>query len=75
MKSILEHSTYASKKQEFIGLWFANPGAVHYRYRLVGFSNQWISTKDKIVTFPNLPPGNYTFELEASVNNKFINPS
>jgi ligand-binding sensor domain-containing protein len=60
---------------EFIGLWFANPGAVHYRYRLVGFSNQWISTKDKIVTFPNLPPGKYTFELEASVNNKFINPS
>ena len=60
---------------EFIGLWYANPEAVHYRYRLVGFSNQWISTKDKIVTFPNLPPGKYTFELEASVNNKFINPS
>ena len=60
---------------EFIGLWYANPEAVHYRYRLIGFSNQWISTKDKIVTFPNLPPGNYTFELEASVNNKFINPS
>jgi len=60
---------------EFIGLWYANPDAVHYRYRLVGFSNQWIPTKDKIVTFPNLPPGNYTFELEASVNNRFINPS
>ena len=60
---------------EFIGLWYANPDAVHYRYRLVGFSNQWIPTKDKIVTFPNLPPGKYTFELEASVNNRFINPS
>jgi streptogramin lyase len=60
---------------EFIGLWYANPDAVHYRYRLVGFSNQWIPTKDKIVTFPNLPPGNYTFELEASVNNRFINPA
>jgi ligand-binding sensor domain-containing protein len=60
---------------EFIGLWYANPDAVHYRYRLVGFSNQWILTKDKIVTFPNLPPGKYTFELEASVNNLFINPS
>ena len=60
---------------EFIGLWYANPDAVHYRYRLVGFSNQWISTKDKIVTFPNLPPGKYTFEIEASVNNRFINPS
>ena len=60
---------------EFIGIWYANPDAVHYRYRLVGFSNQWISTKDKIVTFPNLPPGKYTFEIEASVNNRFINPS
>jgi len=60
---------------EFVGLWFGNPDAVHYRYRLIGLSNQWISTKDKIVTFPNLPPGKYTFELEASVNNRFINPS
>ena len=60
---------------EFIGLWYANPDAVHYRYRLVGLSNQWIFTKDKIITFPNLPPGKYTFELEASVNNRFINPS
>ncbi|MFM7016609.1 MAG: two-component regulator propeller domain-containing protein [Bacteroidota bacterium] len=60
---------------EFIGLWYTNPEAVHYRYRLVGFSNQWIPTKDKIVTFPNLPPGNYTFEVEASINNRFINPA
>ncbi|MFN6093225.1 MAG: two-component regulator propeller domain-containing protein [Bacteroidota bacterium] len=59
----------------FIGLWYANPEAVHYRYRLIGLSNQWISTKDKIITFPNLPPGKYTFELESSVNNLFINPS
>ena len=60
---------------EFIGLWYSNPEAVHYRYRLVGLSNQWILTKDKIVTFPNLPPGKYTFEIEASINNRFINPS
>lgn len=60
---------------EFIGLWYANPGAVHYRYRLVGLSNQWIATNDRIVTFPNLPPGKYTFEIESSINNRFINPS
>jgi ligand-binding sensor domain-containing protein len=59
---------------EFIGLWFNNPEAVVYRYRLFGYSDQWLITHDRIVTFPNLPPGNYRFELEASNNNRFVNP-
>lgn len=59
---------------EFIGLWFNNPEAVVYRYRLFGYSDQWLLTHDRIVTFPNLPPGNYKFELEASNNNRFVNP-
>ncbi len=59
---------------EFIGLWFNNPEAVLYRYRLAGYSDQWLLTHDRIVTFPNLPPGKYNFELEASNNNRFVNP-
>lgn len=59
---------------EFIGLWFNNPEAVVYRYRLFGYSDQWLLTRDRVVTFPNLPPGNYKFELEASNNSRFVNP-
>jgi ligand-binding sensor domain-containing protein len=59
---------------EFIGLWFNNPAIVTYRYRLLGYSDQWIITRDRIVTFPNLPPGKYTFEVEATNNNKFVKP-
>jgi hypothetical protein len=30
---------------EFIGLWFNNPAVVTYRYRLLGYSDQWITTR------------------------------
>lgn len=46
---------------------------VSYRYRLIGYSNSWIPTRDRIVTFPNLPPGKYTFELIAGISGQFEN--
>jgi hypothetical protein len=59
---------------EYIGLWYSNPEAISYRYRLLGFSNDWLNTKDRIVTYPNLPPGNYQFQIIASANNEFHHP-
>ncbi|MBK7964597.1 MAG: histidine kinase [Bacteroidetes bacterium] len=56
---------------DYIGLWYTNPDLVSYRYRLVGYSNSWIPTRDRIVTFPNLPPGKYTFELIAGISGQF----
>ncbi len=58
---------------DYIGLWYTNPDLVSYRYRLVGYSNSWIPTRDRIVTFPNLPPGKYTFELIAGISGQFKN--
>lgn len=58
---------------EYIGLWYANPEAVTYSYRLYPYNPEWITTRDRIVTFPNLPPGDYTFEVKASLNNQFKN--
>jgi len=52
---------------EYTGIWFTQPDIVTYRYRLKGYSNDWIPTRDRIVTFPNLPPGRYTFEVVASL--------
>jgi hypothetical protein len=50
----------------FTGLCFSNPQGVRYHYRLLGFQEEWSEqeTKDEI-TFNNLPPGDYVFELYA----------
>ncbi len=41
---------------------------VAFRYRLVGLSEEWVDNgKARSVQFQNLPPGNYTFELQASL--------
>jgi len=55
---------------EFIGISFTAPDMVKYKYRLKGFSDEWSNkTKERYVTYTNLPPGNYTFELLACNNN------
>jgi ligand-binding sensor domain-containing protein len=60
---------------EYIGLWYNNPESVSYRYRLIGYSNKWINTRDRIVTYPNLPNGRYVFEVMSSENNQFVHPT
>ncbi|MBL7923368.1 MAG: histidine kinase [Bacteroidia bacterium] len=60
---------------EYTGLWFTHPDLVSYRYRLKGYSNTWIPTSDRIVTFPNLPPGRYTFEVISGLGGQFRSDS
>lgn len=60
---------------EYTGLWFTHPDRVSYRYRLLGYSNSWIPTRDRIVTFPNLPPGRYTLEVMAGLGGQFKSSS
>jgi hypothetical protein len=55
----------------FDGLNYSNPEALNYRYKLEGYNNNWIQTGDNRVTFPLLPPGNYTFRLQGSLNQHF----
>jgi streptogramin lyase len=55
----------------FVGLCFANPDIVSYRYRLKGFQDDWSEpTKQREVTFTNLPPGDYVFEIYAITENE-----
>ena len=56
---------------DYAGLWYINPDAVNYQYKLKGYSKGWISTKDHIITFPNLPPGNYTLHVKTSINEDY----
>jgi len=44
-----------------------NPERVVFRYRLKGYQDIWSPpTTERIATFTNLKPGNYTFEIEAA---------
>ncbi|MEM1043655.1 MAG: two-component regulator propeller domain-containing protein [Bacteroidota bacterium] len=51
---------------DFGSLDFAAPKSVRYRYRLVGFENDWNPpTQDRRATYPNVAPGTYTFEVKS----------
>ena len=41
------------------------PGAMVYRYRLRGRSDDWSQTREERVEYRDLPRGNYTFEVVA----------
>jgi ligand-binding sensor domain-containing protein len=53
------------------GVNFANPEMLHYRYKLEGYNDNWTVTNDESATFPQLPDGEYTFHVQASLNSNF----
>jgi len=57
---------YKNFKFSVIGLNFSAIENVRYSYRLHGFQNEWSEpTKNREITFNNLPPGDYLFEIYA----------
>jgi signal transduction histidine kinase/DNA-binding response OmpR family regulator len=51
---------------DFDGISLAAPGSVRYRYRLVGLDADWSPPMaERRATYANVPPGRYTFELQA----------
>jgi len=53
-------------KFSYVALCYSSVGNVRYHYRLLGFQNNWSEpTKQREITFNNLPPGDYTFEIYA----------
>jgi ligand-binding sensor domain-containing protein len=55
----------------YTGLYYSQPGRIQYQYRLQGYDKDWVSTKDHIKNFPQLPPGDYTFRVRVSLNQNF----
>ncbi len=52
---------------EYAGLNYSNPKATRYKYRLLGFEQQWINAGDATrATYTNLPPGQYQLQIIAS---------
>ncbi|MBA3827499.1 MAG: histidine kinase [Taibaiella sp.] len=59
----------------FEGINYINTERLNYRYKLEGFNNAWVVTRDASVTFPQLPSGQYKFRVQISLNPGFNNAS
>lgn len=55
----------------FSALNYRTPEDNHYAYRLLGFDSDWNWVRNKrSATYTNLDPGNYTFEVQGSNNDR-----
>ncbi|MBC7849952.1 MAG: histidine kinase, partial [Chitinophagaceae bacterium] len=55
----------------FLAVDFQLGASIQYRYQLVGFDTSFVYPgKERTTRYTNLPPGKYSFKVEASVNNK-----
>ena len=50
----------------YAALTFLNRHKVRFRYRLLGFEDDWVDTDQFEVRYPRLSPGTYTLEVVAS---------
>ncbi|MEZ4799601.1 MAG: two-component regulator propeller domain-containing protein [Flavobacteriales bacterium] len=57
----------------FSATWYQYPTKVKFRYQLEGYDNIWYETRDQEIAFPKLGSGTYTFRLQASTGNGWIN--
>ncbi|WP_263819532.1 hybrid sensor histidine kinase/response regulator [Salinibacter sp.] len=59
----------------FIGINYTVPERVAYRYRLEGLDERWsTATKRQRATYSNLPPGSYTFQVQAANSDDVWSP-
>lgn len=58
---------------KYDGINYVNPEQLFYRYKLEGYSDDWIPTRDESVTFPQLPSGKYKFVVQAAMSEDFVN--
>ena len=55
---------------DYAGLSFHAPEALRYRHRLLGYDADWVEAgPESAVSYTNLVPGDYRFEVEAVVDN------
>lgn len=51
---------------EFAALNYHNPSNISFRYILEGYEKDWhYNGKNRIASYTNIPPGNYTFRVET----------
>jgi len=53
----------------YTGLWYKNPELLTFRYQLEGYDLDWnYFHRNRVITYPKLPPGHYTFRVEVSID-------
>lgn len=57
----------------YIGFWYQNAQNLEYRYKLDNYELNWITSKNREVTYSSLPPGEYNFRLQVSETDNFDN--
>lgn len=55
----------------YIGRWYTDPDRVRYRIMLEGYDLEWNISQNTSVTYPQLPPGTYTFKVVAGIDDHF----
>jgi hypothetical protein len=65
---------------DFVGIYFRSFESLRYQYRMVEQSedkstNYWQTTSNLQVQFPNLAPGNYTFQVRAITPDNVVSSS
>ncbi|WP_276166027.1 hybrid sensor histidine kinase/response regulator transcription factor [Zobellia alginiliquefaciens] len=57
---------------EFVSLYFENPEQVQYAYKMHGLDDNFVQIgNNRVVNHSNLQPGDYIFEVKASVDGKW----
>jgi two-component sensor histidine kinase len=60
----------------YVGLFLGGPERVAYRVRLVGFDPDWVDAGSRQTAYyTNIPPGEYTFRVEARVDDGAWGPA
>ncbi|MEM6316641.1 MAG: two-component regulator propeller domain-containing protein [Bacteroidota bacterium] len=56
---------------EFAALDLTSPATNRYQYQLVGYDKSWIESSDnrRFITYTNLGPGRYTFQVKGATRN------
>ncbi len=59
---------------DFIALDYTDPGNNQYEYLLDGFDDTWIYLENsRVITFTNIPGGDYTLRIRASNSEGYLN--
>ena len=56
---------------QYKGHWINDPTKLTYRYRIENYDTDWQYSQDHSAVYPNLPPGKYTFTVQADLNTNF----
>ncbi|MGK7392113.1 MAG: two-component regulator propeller domain-containing protein [Candidatus Cyclobacteriaceae bacterium M2_1C_046] len=56
---------------DYTGFWYLDPNKVTYLIKLEGYDREWMHSRNNFITYPNLPPGDYSFKVKSSTTGYF----